>query len=87
MSKKILFSAIVSLISFVCFTSCEEERTVYSGQQYIMFADTLSVIGVEDNGEYADIYISATKAMDKDQTLAGMSPRRRSSVGSACIST
>ena len=70
MSKKIIFSAIVSLISFVCFTSCEEERTVYSGQQYIMFADTLSVIGVEDNGEYADIYISATKAMDKDQTLA-----------------
>ena len=70
MSKKILFSAIVSLISLVCFTSCEEERTVYSGQQYIMFADTLSVIGVEDKGEYADIYISATKAMDKDQTLA-----------------
>ena len=70
MSKKILFSAIVSLISLVCFTSCEEERTVYSGQQYIMFADTLSLIGVEDNGEYADIYISATKAMDKDQTLA-----------------
>ena len=70
MSKKILFSAIVSLISLACFTSCEEERTVYSGQQYIMFADTLSVIGVEDNGEYADIYISATKAMDKDQTLA-----------------
>ena len=70
MSKKILFSAIVSLISLVCFTSCEEERTVYSGQQYIMCADTLSVIGVEDNGEYADIYISATKAMDKDQTLA-----------------
>jgi hypothetical protein len=70
MGKKILFSAIVSLISLVCFTSCEEERTVYSGQQYIMFADTLSVIGVEDNGEYADIYISATKAMDKDQTLA-----------------
>lgn len=70
MSKKILFSAIVSLISLVCFTSCEEERIIYSGQQYIMFADTLSVIGVEDNGEYADIYISATKAMDKDQTLA-----------------
>lgn len=70
MNKKIIFSAIVSLISFVCFTSCEEERTVCSGQQYIMFADTLSVIGVEDNGEYADIYISATKAMDKDQTLA-----------------
>lgn len=70
MNKKILFSTIVSLVSLVGFTSCEEERTVYSGPQYIMFADTLSVLGVEDNGEYADIYISATRAMDKDLTLA-----------------
>ncbi len=70
MNKKILFSVVVSLVSFVGFTSCEEERIVYSGPQYIMFADTLSVIGVEDNGEYADVYISATRAMDKDQTLA-----------------
>lgn len=70
MNKKILFSTIVSLVSLVGFTSCEEERTVYSGPQYIMFADTLSVLGVEDNGEYADIYISAIRAMDKDLTLA-----------------
>lgn len=70
MNKKILFSVVVSLVSLVGFTGCEEERTVYSGPQYIMFADTLSVLGVEDNGEYADIYISATRAMDKDQTLA-----------------
>ena len=70
MNRKILFSAIVSLVSLVGFTGCEEERTVYSGPQYIMFADTLSVLGVENNGEYADIYISATKTMDKDLTLA-----------------
>jgi hypothetical protein len=70
MNRKILFSAIVLLVSLVGFTGCEEEHTVYSGPQYIMFADTLSVLGVEDNGEYADIYISATKAMEKDQTLA-----------------
>ena len=70
MNRKILFSAVVSLVSLVGFTGCEEERTVYSGPQYIMFADTLSVLGVENNGEYADIYISATKTMDKDLTLA-----------------
>ena len=70
MNRKILFSAVVLLVSLIGFTSCEEERTVYSGSQYIMFADTLSVIGVEDNGEYADIYISATRAIDKDLTLA-----------------
>lgn len=70
MNKKILLSTIVSLGLLAGFTSCEEERTIYSGAQYIMFADTLSVVGVENNGEYADIYISATRAMDKDQTLA-----------------
>ena len=70
MNKKILFSTIISLAVLAGFTSCDEERIVYSGPQYIMFADTLSVLGVENNGEYADIYISATKAMDKDQTLA-----------------
>ena len=70
MNKKILFSTIISLGLLVGFTGCQEERAVYSGPQYIMFTDTLSVVGVEDNGEYADIYISATQAMDKDLTLA-----------------
>ena len=52
------------------FTSCQEERVVYNGPQYIMFSDTLSVVGVEEKGEYADIYISSTMPMDKDRTLA-----------------
>ena len=52
------------------FTSCQEERVVYNGPQYIIFSDTLSVIGVEENGEYADIYISSTMPMAKDRTLA-----------------
>ena len=70
MKKNILFATIMSLVMLAGLTSCQEERTVYSGPQYIMFADTLSVLGVEDNGEYADIYISATQAVDKDLTLA-----------------
>ena len=70
MKKNILFGVIALFALLAGFTSCKEERTIYSGPQYIMFADTLSVLGVEDNGEYADIYISATKAMEKDQTLA-----------------
>lgn len=70
MKKNILLGAVMSLGLLAGLTGCEEERTVYSGPQYIMFADTLSVLGVEDSGEYADIYISATRPMDKDQTLA-----------------
>ena len=60
----------MSLVLLAGFTSCQEERVVYNGPQYIMFSDTLSVIGVEENGEYADIYISSTMPMAKDRTLA-----------------
>ena len=70
MMKKILLSSVMSLIMLVGFTSCEEERTVYSGSQYIMFSDTLTVLGVEDKEEYLDVYISATRPMSEDQTLA-----------------
>ena len=60
----------MSLVLLAGFTSCQEERVVYNGPQYIIFSDTLSVIGVEENGEYADIYISSTMPMAKDRTLA-----------------
>ena len=60
----------MSLVLLAGFTSCQEERVVYNGPQYIMFSDTLSVIGVEEKGDYADIYISSTMPMDKDRTLA-----------------
>ena len=70
MNKKILVSAIMSLVLLAGFTSCQEERVVYNGPQYIMFSDTLSVVGVEEKGDYADIYISSTMPMDKDRTLA-----------------
>ncbi len=78
MKRNILFNTIMSLVALVGFTSCEKddaayrrpESIVYDGPQYIMFADTLSVLGVENSQEYFDVYISATKPMDKDCTLA-----------------
>ena len=70
MKNKILLSAIMSFVLLAGITNCDEERTVYDGPQYIMFADTLSVLGVENSEDYFDVYISATQAMDKDLTLA-----------------
>lgn len=70
MNKNILFGTILSLTLLASFTSCEEEHTVYDGPLYIMFADTLSVVGVEDSEAYHDIFIGATKAADKDRTFA-----------------
>ena len=70
MKKNILLGTILSLTLLAGFTSCEEERIVYNGPQYIMFADTLTVLGVENSEEYFDIYISGTRPMSKDRTFA-----------------
>lgn len=49
---------------------CEEDRTTYSGPNYIMFSDSLYVLPVQNNEEYFDIPVAATQATDYDRTLA-----------------
>ena len=51
MNKNILLSIAASLVLLATFTSCDEERTLYAGPEYIMFADTLTVLGVENSDE------------------------------------
>ncbi len=70
MKKNILLGAILLVGLLVGFTSCEEERTLYNGGEYIMFADTLTVLGVENNTEVFDVAIAATTVSDKDRTVA-----------------
>lgn len=70
MNKNILPGIVISLALFIGLVGCEEERTVYNGPQYIMFADTLSVLGVENNDEYFDIHIASTRPVEKDYTMA-----------------
>ena len=70
MKKNILLGTILLVGLLVGFTSCEEERTLYNGGEYIMFADTLTVLGVENNTEVFDVAIAATTVSDKDRTVA-----------------
>ena len=70
MNKNILLSIAASLVLLATFTSCDEERTLYAGPEYIMFADTLTVLGVENSDEVFDIAITATTISDKDRTIA-----------------
>ena len=51
-------------------TGCDERRTMYAGPDYIMFPDTLTVLGVQNNEEVFDIPVSATQACDHDRTVA-----------------
>ena len=70
MNKKIALAIAASIVMLTTFTSCDEERTLYKGPEYIMFADTLTVLGVENSEEIFDIAITATTVSDKDRTVA-----------------
>jgi hypothetical protein len=70
MKKTILLSTIASFVMLATFTNCEEQHTLYQGDEYIMFADTLTVLGVENSDEVFDITIAATTVSDKDRTVA-----------------
>ena len=60
----LVFALLLALVG------CDEERTTYTGPNYIMFSDTLYVLPVQDNVEYFDIPVSATRTSSKDRTLA-----------------
>ena len=70
MNKKIALAIAASIVMLTTFTSCDEERTLYKGPEYIMFADTLTVLGVENSEEIFDIAIAATVVSDQDRTVA-----------------
>ena len=70
MNKKILLGLVASFAMLATFTGCDEEYTLYQGEEYIMFADTLTVLGVENSEEVFDIAIAATTVSDKDRTVA-----------------
>lgn len=65
---QILLFAVFALLLTV--TGCNEERTTYSGPNYIMFSDSLYVLPVQNNDDYFDIPVSATQPCDYDRTLA-----------------
>lgn len=66
--KQIGLLAILALLLTV--VSCKEERTTYSGPNYIMFSDSLYVLPVQNNEEYFDIPVAATQTCNYDRTLA-----------------
>ena len=70
MNKKIALAIAASIVMLTTFTCCDEERTLYKGPEYIMFADTLTVLGVENSEEIFDIAIAATAVSDQDRTVA-----------------
>ena len=62
-----IFAVCTLLLTMI---GCDEERTIYSGPNYIMFSDSLYVLPVQNNEELFDIPVSATQTCSYDRTLA-----------------
>lgn len=67
--RKILIGLSVVLGLIVTFSACDSEQPTYTGPNYIVFSDTLSVLPVQDNEEYFDVPVAATQPCDYDRTL------------------
>lgn len=69
MRRRIITKFAVMAMALIM-AGCEEDRTTYSGPNYIMFSDSLYVLPIQNNEEYFDIPVAATQATGYDRTLA-----------------
>lgn len=69
--KKLLFGGCIAAVaSLMFFAGCDQDHTVYSGPDYLMFSDTLYQYGVQESNEIFNVPVSATTRTDYDRTFA-----------------
>lgn len=68
---KLLITGIVALINAGCrILGCNDlSRTTYSGSDYVMFSDTLSMYPVQDSEKWFEIPVVATNICDYDRSF------------------
>lgn len=61
----------MAILLLLAFMGCGKvAHTYYDGPNYILFSDTLKVLGVQNNEDYFDIPITATQTCKYDRTVA-----------------
>lgn len=71
MKKLSLYPLSVVLLAAALFTGCEEETIKYTGNDYVMFSDTLQYMPVtQDTEKTFDVVVSTTKAAKEDRVYA-----------------
>ena len=63
-------TAMLALLLLTISSCGDADRQTYEGPNYILFSDTLTVLGVQNNEEVFDIPVAATQACNYDRTLA-----------------
>ena len=67
---KHIFIGICALVSaLVGFSSCEEDRVIYNGPDYVMFSDSVITFAIQNETDYHDVYVATTQAVDYDRNF------------------
>ncbi|MGN0189776.1 MAG: DUF4984 domain-containing protein [Candidatus Cryptobacteroides sp.] len=69
MNKIISYISLAALVLSVC-VGCREDYITYSGAEYVMFADTLSVRPVQKDVDWFTVPVVSTVACSYDRTVA-----------------
>lgn len=59
----------VSMVSLMLLAACNNEEQLYDGPDYVMFADTLNVCPVFQEGKAYQVALSATKSVPYDRAF------------------
>lgn len=67
---KQLLTAVIAIATLTAtLVGCETEYTTYSGPEYIMFSDSLSVLAIQNNDDVFDITIGSTTVCNHDRVM------------------
>ena len=68
---KRLLIGITAIVGFaIGLAGCgDTDRTIYSGPEYVMFSDTLSMYPVQNSEDWFEVPVVATTACDYDRTF------------------
>lgn len=67
--KKQIMQCMAVAVAAIALFSCEQDRPVYSGKNYLMFSDTIYYYPVQESNEVFQIPVSATEKADYDRTF------------------
>ena len=60
----------LAALAAIGFTACDSDQISYDGPDYVMFADSLQSVAIQDDETYHDIPAVATNTCDHDRTYA-----------------
>ena len=67
--KKIGLGFCSIALAALALVGCSQEQETYKGGSYIVFADSMNVLPVQNNEDLFDIVIAATQAADYDRNV------------------